>query len=142
MPFHAHGVWNGYFNRYTMFIHNFDISVVAGGRERRRVYGLQGFEAVRDRRGHRPREVAFRRRRKLGGELARRGARKGDLRHVGFQPLCRAGCRDRQGARPAARQGLCVFVREFSIGSIFSSPLIVDGVVFFGGTDGYLYALG
>ena len=86
------------------------LSVVAGGRERRRVYGVQGFEAVRDRHCHRPREVAFRRRRKLGDELSRGGARKGDLRHVGFQPLCRAGCRDRQGARPAAREGLCVLV--------------------------------
>jgi outer membrane protein assembly factor BamB len=31
--------------------------------------------------------------------------------------------------------------REFGIGAIFSSPLIVDGVVYFGSTDGYLYAL-
>jgi eukaryotic-like serine/threonine-protein kinase len=30
---------------------------------------------------------------------------------------------------------------EFSVGAIFSSPLIVDGVVYFGSTDGYLYAL-
>ena len=25
MPFHADGLWNGYFNRYAMYIHNFDI---------------------------------------------------------------------------------------------------------------------
>jgi outer membrane protein assembly factor BamB len=31
--------------------------------------------------------------------------------------------------------------REFGIGAIFSSPLVVDGVVYFGSTDGYLYAL-
>ena len=31
--------------------------------------------------------------------------------------------------------------RQFGIGAIFSSPLIVDGVVYFGATDGYLYAL-
>lgn len=31
--------------------------------------------------------------------------------------------------------------RQFAIGAIFSSPLIVDGVVYFGSTDGYLYAL-
>ena len=31
--------------------------------------------------------------------------------------------------------------REFAIGSIFSSPLIVNGVVYFGSADGYLYAL-
>ncbi len=31
--------------------------------------------------------------------------------------------------------------REFAIGGIFSSPLIVNGVVYFGSTDGYLYAL-
>ena len=36
---------------------------------------------------------------------------------------------------------LVATVREFGIGSIFSSPLIVDGAVFFGSTDGYLYAL-
>ena len=30
---------------------------------------------------------------------------------------------------------------EFSIGSIFPSPLIVDGAVYFGSPDGYLYAL-
>jgi len=36
---------------------------------------------------------------------------------------------------------LVATVREFSIGSVFSSPLIVDGTVFFGSTDGYLYAL-
>jgi len=32
-------------------------------------------------------------------------------------------------------------VRQFSVGSIFSSPLVVDGVVYFGSTDGTLYAL-
>jgi outer membrane protein assembly factor BamB len=31
--------------------------------------------------------------------------------------------------------------RQFSVGSIFSSPLVVAGVVYFGSTDGYLYAL-
>ncbi|HET7512309.1 MAG TPA: PQQ-binding-like beta-propeller repeat protein, partial [Chthoniobacterales bacterium] len=31
--------------------------------------------------------------------------------------------------------------RQFAIGAIFSSPLIKDGVVYFGATDGYLYAL-
>ena len=31
--------------------------------------------------------------------------------------------------------------RQFGVGSIFSSPLIVDGVVYFGSTDGNLYAL-
>jgi outer membrane protein assembly factor BamB len=31
--------------------------------------------------------------------------------------------------------------RQFGVGSIFSSPLIVDGVIFFGSTDGNLYAL-
>ena len=31
--------------------------------------------------------------------------------------------------------------RQFGIGSIFSSPLIANGVVYFGSTDGYLYAL-
>jgi outer membrane protein assembly factor BamB len=31
--------------------------------------------------------------------------------------------------------------RQYSVGSIFSSPLIVDGVVYFGSTDGSLYAL-
>lgn len=31
--------------------------------------------------------------------------------------------------------------RQFSIGSIFSSPLVVDGVVYFGSTDGNLYAI-
>ena len=30
---------------------------------------------------------------------------------------------------------------QFSIGSIFSSPLIANGSVFVGSTDGYLYAL-
>jgi eukaryotic-like serine/threonine-protein kinase len=31
--------------------------------------------------------------------------------------------------------------RQFSVGSIFSSPLIQDGVVYFGSTDGNVYAL-
>ncbi|HVO88409.1 MAG TPA: PQQ-binding-like beta-propeller repeat protein [Casimicrobiaceae bacterium] len=31
--------------------------------------------------------------------------------------------------------------RQFSVGSIFSTPLVVDGVVFFGSTDGNLYAV-
>jgi len=31
--------------------------------------------------------------------------------------------------------------RQFGIGAIFSSPLIVDGAIYFGATDGYLYAL-
>jgi outer membrane protein assembly factor BamB len=31
--------------------------------------------------------------------------------------------------------------RQFSVGSIFSSPLVVDGAVFFGSTDGNLYAI-
>ncbi|MEP6686454.1 MAG: PQQ-binding-like beta-propeller repeat protein [Verrucomicrobiota bacterium] len=31
--------------------------------------------------------------------------------------------------------------RQFNVGAIFSSPLVVSGVVYFGSTDGYLYAL-
>ena len=31
--------------------------------------------------------------------------------------------------------------RQFSIGVIFSSPLVANGVVYFGATDGFLYAL-
>jgi outer membrane protein assembly factor BamB len=31
--------------------------------------------------------------------------------------------------------------QQFAIGAIFSSPLVVNGVVFFGSTDGYLYAI-
>ncbi len=31
--------------------------------------------------------------------------------------------------------------QQFSIGAVFSSPLVIDGVVYFGSTDGYLYAL-
>jgi outer membrane protein assembly factor BamB len=31
--------------------------------------------------------------------------------------------------------------RQFDIGAIFSSPLIADGVIYFGSTDGFLYAL-
>ncbi len=32
-------------------------------------------------------------------------------------------------------------MRQFAIGAVFSSPLVVDGVVYFGSTDGNLYAL-
>ncbi len=32
-------------------------------------------------------------------------------------------------------------LRQFEVGSIFSSPLVVDGVVYFGSTDGKLYAV-
>jgi eukaryotic-like serine/threonine-protein kinase len=32
-------------------------------------------------------------------------------------------------------------MREFSLGSIFSSPLVVNGVVYVGSADGYMYAL-
>jgi outer membrane protein assembly factor BamB len=32
-------------------------------------------------------------------------------------------------------------VRQESVGSIYSSPLVVDGVVYFGSTDGNMYAL-
>ena len=31
--------------------------------------------------------------------------------------------------------------RQLSVGGIYSSPLVVNGVVYFGSTDGYLYAL-
>ena len=31
--------------------------------------------------------------------------------------------------------------RQLQVGSIFSSPLVVNGVVYFGSTDGYLYAV-
>ena len=31
--------------------------------------------------------------------------------------------------------------QQFSIGSIFSSPLVANGVVYFGSTDGFLYAI-
>ena len=31
--------------------------------------------------------------------------------------------------------------RQFDIGAIFSSPLVAKGVIYFGSTDGYLYAL-
>jgi eukaryotic-like serine/threonine-protein kinase len=31
--------------------------------------------------------------------------------------------------------------RQFGVGSIFSSPLVANGVVYFGSTDGFLYAL-
>jgi eukaryotic-like serine/threonine-protein kinase len=32
--------------------------------------------------------------------------------------------------------------RMYSLGSVFSSPVVVNGVVYFGSTDGYLYAVG
>jgi outer membrane protein assembly factor BamB len=32
-------------------------------------------------------------------------------------------------------------VQQFGAGSIFSSPLVVGGVVFFGSTDGSVYAV-
>ena len=31
--------------------------------------------------------------------------------------------------------------RQFSIGAIFSTPLVANGVVYFGSTDGNLYAI-
>ncbi|MGH7937829.1 MAG: PQQ-binding-like beta-propeller repeat protein, partial [Bryobacteraceae bacterium] len=31
--------------------------------------------------------------------------------------------------------------RQFAIGAIFASPLVANGVVYFGSTDGFLYAL-
>jgi len=31
--------------------------------------------------------------------------------------------------------------RMYSLGSVLSSPVVVEGVVYFGGTDGYLYAV-
>jgi eukaryotic-like serine/threonine-protein kinase len=31
--------------------------------------------------------------------------------------------------------------RQFSVGAVFSSPLVVNGVIFFGSTDGFVYAL-
>jgi eukaryotic-like serine/threonine-protein kinase len=31
--------------------------------------------------------------------------------------------------------------KQFNIGSIFSSPLVVNGVVYFGSTDGFMYAI-
>ena len=36
---------------------------------------------------------------------------------------------------------LAASVRQFSVGSIFSSPLVVDGVVYVGSADGAVYAL-
>ena len=36
---------------------------------------------------------------------------------------------------------LAATVRQFGVGSIFSSPLVTGGVVYFGSTDGNLYAL-
>ena len=36
---------------------------------------------------------------------------------------------------------LVATARQFSVGSVFSSPLIVGGTVYFGSTDGYMYAL-
>ncbi len=32
-------------------------------------------------------------------------------------------------------------IQQFGVGSIFSTPLVAGGVVYFGSTDGYLYAL-
>jgi outer membrane protein assembly factor BamB len=31
--------------------------------------------------------------------------------------------------------------RQFDIGAIFSTPLVMNGVVYFGSTDGNLYAI-
>ena len=31
--------------------------------------------------------------------------------------------------------------RQFGIGAIFSTPLVMNGVVYFGSTDGNLYAI-
>jgi outer membrane protein assembly factor BamB len=31
--------------------------------------------------------------------------------------------------------------RQFNIGAIFSTPLVMNGVVYFGSTDGNLYAI-
>ena len=31
--------------------------------------------------------------------------------------------------------------RQFNIGAIFSSPLVMNGIVYFGSTDGNLYAI-
>jgi outer membrane protein assembly factor BamB len=40
------------------------------------------------------------------------------------------------------REGpLVAQMRQMSVGSIFSSPLVANGVVYFGSTDGYLYAV-
>jgi outer membrane protein assembly factor BamB len=36
---------------------------------------------------------------------------------------------------------MVAYERQISIGSIFSSPLVLDGVVYFGSTDGFLHAL-
>jgi hypothetical protein len=36
---------------------------------------------------------------------------------------------------------LVATVQQSAIGSIFSSPLVVDGVVYFGSADGNMYAL-
>ena len=36
---------------------------------------------------------------------------------------------------------MVAYERQISVGSIFSSPLVLDGVVYFGSTDGFLYAL-
>jgi outer membrane protein assembly factor BamB len=44
----------------------------------------------------------------------------------------------RSGWREAPTVGI---ERQFSVGSIFASPLIADGVVYFGSTDGALYAV-
>ena len=187
------------------------IPVVAGGRERRRLHGLPRLEAVCDRCRDRTREVAFRRRRELGDQLAGRRSRQGRVRHVGFEPLRRARRRDRHAsssgsrarpscsrrrrsrARPStsasstarwkraiSRAATCcgtsrpkrrsatpagcspptasstrrmlyasswreaplvATAKQFSVGAIFSSPLVVGGTVYFGSTDGNLYAV-
>ena len=41
----------------------------------------------------------------------------------------------------AGDAGVVSVDREFSVGSIFSSPLVADGVLYVGSTDGNLYAL-
>jgi outer membrane protein assembly factor BamB len=32
-------------------------------------------------------------------------------------------------------------IRQLSVGSVFSSPLVAGGTVYFGSTDGFLYAI-
>ncbi len=61
----------------------------------------------------------------------------------------RAGCSPRTGSstrrcstrRAGARLRSSRRRRQFGVGSIFSSPLVVGGVVYFGSTDGNLYAV-
>ena len=44
--------------------------------------------------------------------------------------------------RSAWREAIVIGIEKQSgVGSIFSSPLIADGVVYFGSTDGTLYAV-